>query len=133
MLPAHEPWRPDSDPAEQDTLLASGTVDVAPGLGDRVTSGDVLWIVARPAAGGPPVAIKRLEPVLPTPFELRSGDNPMPGLRPPSSGPILIKARIDRDGDALTTTDGDLEGIVSDIEPGTRGVELIIDYEIGYQ
>lgn len=118
-------------PAAGDAQFVSGTVEIAPELASKVAPGDVVWIVARPAEGGRPVGIVRIGSKLPQPFRITPADNPMgSGPFPPK---LLIKARVDKDGDAMSTSDGDLEGLVEDVAPGSSDVRILVDQEIAYE
>ena len=113
---------------------ASASADGAPIRG-RVSAGEgvlaggegVLFVIARSAAGGPPLAVKRL-PVGPFPlaFELGPADVMMAGR--PFSGPITLTARVDRDGNPLTRDDSDPTAeLQAPVEPGATGVELRLE------
>lgn len=140
LVPAHTPAMPGGsaagDAAPPSATAASaqvvaGSVAITPELAAKVAPGDVIWIVARPAVGGRPVAIKKLSPELPQDFQLSSADNPMGTAPFPER--MLIKARVDKDGDPMSTSDGDLEGLVSDVVPGATGVRILVDSEIAYE
>ncbi len=97
-------------------------------LGSEVQApGDgVLFVIARTPAGGPPLAVKRL-PVGPFPlaFEIGPADLMVQGRR--FEGPILLTARVDRDGNPLTRGPDDLAGeAAAPLEPGARGAELVL-------
>jgi hypothetical protein len=86
----------------------------------------VLFVIARPQAGGPPLAVKRL-PAGPFPlaFEIGAEDAMLAGR--PFAGPILLSARIDSDGDPLTRGAGDLAALSeSPLEPGASAVDLVL-------
>ena len=110
----------------------AGQIVVKPELASKIGAGDVLYIVARSKAGGPPVALKRIQPVaLPASFTLSSTDNPM-GSTGPLQGRLVIKAKVDKDGDAMTTTTGDLQGVI-EVDAGSGDVTLTIDEEVAYE
>ena len=77
--------------------------------------------------GGPPVAVQRIpSPRFPLEFSIGS-DDPM-DRTVPFTGPVLLTARLDADGDATTRTAGDLEGATEGTHaPGERDVSLVID------
>jgi hypothetical protein len=96
--------------------------------GEGVAAGGdgVLFVIARSAGGGPPLAVKRL-PIGPFPlaFEIGPADVMIAGR--PFAGPITLSARIDRDGNPLTRDPGDAGATLpSAIEPGARDVELLL-------
>jgi hypothetical protein len=101
-----------------------GTLRLADGV--AVPQGAVLFVIARSASGGPPLAVKRLVPgAFPTSFEIGPQDAMMEGR--PFEGAILLSARIDADGDPLTRGPEDLAASVdSPVEPGASGVELTL-------
>ena len=100
-----------------------GTLRIAseePGLGG------VLFLIARTSEVGPPLAVKRL-PVGPFPmeFEIGPADLMMPGI--PFAGAIRLTARIDSDGDPLTTEVAELRArLPSAVKAGARDVELVL-------
>ena len=104
-----------------------GTLELAPDLAGRVPPGAVLFVVARTAQSGPPLAVVRVtDPSFPLQFSIGPGDRMIQSM--PFAGEILLSARVDADGDAMTKSPGDLRG-ASDIPnaPGDRGVTLLID------
>ncbi len=104
-----------------------GTLELAPNLMGRVPPGAVLFVIARTAEGGPPLAVVRVaEPRFPLRFSIGPDDRMIQSM--PFAGEILISARVDADGDAMTRSPGDLRGASgSPNAPGDRGVTLLID------
>ena len=114
-----------------DSPAPPGAASGAPITG-RVTAGQgvppggdgVLFVIARSAGGGPPLAVKRL-PIGPFPlaFEIGPADVMIAGR--PFAGPITLSARIDRDGNPLTRDPGDATAVLpAPVEPGARDIEL---------
>ena len=104
-----------------------GTLELAPDLAGRVPPGAVLFVIARTAQSGPPLAVVRVTaPSFPLQFSIGPGDRMIQSM--PFAGEILLSARVDADGDAMTKSPGDLRG-ASDTPnaPGDRGVTLLID------
>jgi len=104
-----------------------GTLELAPELAGRVPSGAVLFVIARTAQRGPPLAVVRVAaPRFPLRFSIGPDDRMIQSV--PFAGDILLSARVDADGDAMTRSAGDLRG-ASDVPsaPGDRGVTLLID------
>jgi hypothetical protein len=104
-----------------------GTLELAPNLMGRVPPGAVLFVIARNAESGPPLAVVRVaDPRFPLRFSIGPDDRMIQSM--PFAGEILISARVDADGDAMTRSPGDLRG-ASGIPnaPGDRGVTLLID------
>jgi hypothetical protein len=94
--------------------------------GAAIPSGAVLFVIARPQAGGPPLAVKRL-PAGPFPlaFEIGAHDAMLEGR--PFAGPMLLSARVDADGDPLTRGPSDLAALSeSPLEPGASAVDLVL-------
>ncbi|MGH9458932.1 MAG: tetratricopeptide repeat protein, partial [Thermoanaerobaculia bacterium] len=97
---------------------ASGNVTVeidAPP--DAASRRGTLFVVLRPAADAPPIAIRR-EPIstFPVRVEITPADL-MEGDAFPAS--MVVEARLDADGLFATTAAGDLSGSVGDITPGS--------------
>jgi cytochrome c-type biogenesis protein CcmH len=104
-----------------------GSLSLAPDLAGRMPPGGVLFLIARSAAPGPPVAVKRVPtPTFPMDFELGPDDRMIQSI--PFAGPLLLSARIDADGNAASRSPGDLQGALdTPVEPGASGVQLVID------
>jgi hypothetical protein len=91
-----------------------------------IPTGSVLFVIARPQAGGPPLAVKRL-PAGPFPmsFEIGPRDAMLEGR--PFAGPIVLSARVDADGDPMTRGPEDLVAVSeSPLEPGAGAVDLVL-------
>jgi hypothetical protein len=104
-----------------------GTLELAPDLVGRVPPGAVLFVIARTAPSGPPLAVVRVaNPTFPARFSIGPDDRMIQSM--PFAGEIRISARVDADGNAMTRNPGDLLG-ESEIAnaPGDRGVTLLID------
>jgi hypothetical protein len=109
------------------SAVIEGTLELAPDLVGRVPPGAVLFVVARTAQAGPPLAVVRVtDPSFPLRFSIGPDDRMIQSM--PFAGDILLSARVDADGDAMTRSAGDLRG-ASDVPsaPGDRGVTLLID------
>jgi hypothetical protein len=107
-----------------------GTLRVAPELEGALPARAVLFLVARTAGAGPPLAVKRIEaPAFPLDFELGPGDRMIASM--PFAGAMLITARLDSDGNATSRSPGDLQGsAAAAVEPGARGVEIVLDQRL---
>ena len=81
--------------------------------------------IARKSEGGPPAAVKRIaDPKFPLAFELGPQDSMVPGIE--FTGPLSLKARLSRSGDAMPRA-GDIEGFHPDpVEPGQSGIEILL-------
>ena len=87
--------------------------------------GGVLFIIARPEAGGPPLAVRRLPGgPFPMPFELGPGDAMIPGR--PLTGEVVLTARLDADGDPLSKQQGDLTAEAGTVSVGSSGIDLVL-------
>lgn len=65
------------------------------------------FLSVRPAAGGPPIAVRReMDPKFPYNFELSANDVMIPGT--PFEGEVTVTARLKSDGDPLSRAPGDL-------------------------
>ena len=102
-----------------------GTLRLADGheAGDR----GVVFVIARGASSGPPLAVVRL-PLgsFPVEFEIGPKDVMIPGRE--FKGPITLSARIDRDGNPLSPSPDDLNASLPEpVQPGATGIELILE------
>lgn len=112
--------------AQEDSAAAiRGEVRLGPGV--AAPDGGVLFVIARGARPGPPLAVKRLDPgPFPMAFSLGPSDVMIQGV--PFAGPIRLTARLDRDGDPLTRDPDDLTAeSPAALVPGTTGIELILN------
>jgi len=90
-------------------LIVAGKIDLAESVRAGDYSGWVLFVIARPAGGGAPLAAIKLEnPKFPLDFRLTTQDIMMGDV---SDGMTLdVEARFDSDGDPITKKPGDLYG-----------------------
>lgn len=107
------------------------TVDIAPGLADRVPAGATLYVIARQAGGPPmPVAVERLPATgFPVEVTLDDSDSPMPTARLSDVDVVEVVARISASGDA-TAAAGDLESATvaaSDGESVTATIDHVVE------
>ena len=108
----------------------TGKITIDPKLQGSIDPNAALFIIARPAtgAGGPPLAVKKIDrPSFPVDFTLSQENVMMPGV--PFAGKINITARLDKDGNPVTRTPGDISGDYrkNPIEVGTKNVDVVID------
>ena len=113
-------------PKDEEFAL-SGVVELAPALRGRWPKGAYVFVIARGEGGGPPFAARRYAAATP-PFawSLGADDRMLGGAAPPR---VVVTARVDQDGDALTRQLGDLESAPSAPVPPRASVELVIDRE----
>ena len=104
-----------------------GTVRLAAELADRAPSNGVLFVIARPGAAGPPLAVKRIPaPRFPLEFSIGPEDRMIQAM--PFVGPLRVTARLDADGNATTRNPGDLQGAAPDsVSPGASDIEVVLD------
>ena len=103
---------------------------IALGKGMVAPKGSVLFLAARPVAGGPPLAVKRIsDPKFPLEFSLGQADA-MSGISgAPLAGEVEITARASQSGDAMGRTPGDLYGTVK-AKVGAGDVKISLDKKI---
>jgi hypothetical protein len=111
------------------TAQISGKITIDPKLKANIDPNAALFIIARPAAGGagPPLAVKKIDhPTFPVEYGL-SQENAMMGM--PFTGKINITVRLDKDGNPITHTPGDMSGDYkkNPVEVGTKNVDVVID------
>lgn len=107
-----------------------GRLELAAELEGQVPRGGVLFLVAKSPAGGPPVAVQRVpEPSFPLDFEIGPNDRMIEAI--PFTGPLLLTARVDADGNATSREPGDLSGAAAaPVEPGATGITIRIDQKL---
>lgn len=110
---------------------AEGTIplriELAPGLAGRVPAGTTLFILARSAAGGPPLAaIRRSADELPLDVTLTDANAMVPGTSLTQVDSLSLVARVSFTGRPMASS-GDLYGEVS-YDPSAKGrIKLTID------
>lgn len=121
---------PAAAPSDPGGATLKGNLALSDKVKDKVKPGTTIFLVARTAfeggATGPVLAVKKLTTgAWPQPFELSQGDVMMAGMN--LSGKVVLTARIDQDGDAMTKMVGDVEGVSKPIDLPKGDVELVID------
>lgn len=129
-LPPPPAIREESALAAESGEPIRGTLHVAPELQGAQPSGAVLFLIARTATAGPPLAVKRIEaPRFPLDFEIGPADRMLTSV--PFTGAVLLTARLDADGNATSRTPGDLLGAAGQaVSPGASGVEIVLDQKL---
>ena len=82
-----------------------------------------LYLIVRVAGreGGAPLAVQQIpSPSFPLAFVITESDAMIEGT--PLIGEMSVTARVDQDGDAFTTTAGDLVGQTSPVVAGDNGI-----------
>lgn len=91
-------------------LIASGSIVISPESSANLPTGWTLYIIVRPAGGGPAIAAKRVnKPSFPISFELTEQDIML--SQPKSGIKISIEARYDEDGDPISKGKNDYSGV----------------------
>jgi cytochrome c-type biogenesis protein CcmH len=129
---AGQPGKPPAQTASAATNPSdqiSGKVTIDPKLTANVDKQAVLFIIARPvgAAGGPPLAVKKIErPVFPLTYSLGSENVMMQGR--PFAGKVTISIRLDKDGNPVTRQAGDLTGETRNpVDVGAKNIDIVLD------
>lgn len=116
----------DEAPSDDDGPRMLVTVELDPALSDRLRATDTLFVFARSPAGGPPLAIRRIEqPGLPVSVTLSQADRMLDGLQLEAGIEVAIGARISRTGQAQAAS-GDLQSGVQTITVGGAGETVLL-------
>lgn len=107
-----------------------GTIAATAETADRIERGDIMFLSAKPidpATGrevGAPIAVDRIiVSELPVEFELTEEHMMVAGTQ--FDGHVVIEARVDSDGEAMTRVPGDVEGSAqAEIPAGGISLEL---------
>ncbi len=111
--------------------VLSGVIKVDDKVKSKVAPGDVICVVARKyeegATGpGPPRAVQKLTvDKFPLKFSLDSRDAMLVGTT--LAGKVVVTARVDKDGDAITKNPGDVTGQTKPVEPPKKDLVLQLD------
>jgi cytochrome c-type biogenesis protein CcmH len=105
-----------------------GKIDIAPALKARLSASDVVFLFARSAAGGPPVAAIRASAAagFPLEFELNDAMAMNPDSKLSNFKEVALTARVAKSGDPKGAA-GDLEGSLKAVKVGSTDVRLVID------
>ncbi|MBI5330513.1 MAG: c-type cytochrome biogenesis protein CcmI [Betaproteobacteria bacterium] len=104
-----------------------GTLSLAPALKGKVGAQDAIFLFARAGASGAPVAaIRATASQFPLEFELNDGMAMNPDNRLSNFKEINLTARVSKSGDVKGAS-GDLEGTLTSVKVGSKGVKLVID------
>ena len=106
----------------------TGRVRLGTELGYVSGTGAVLFIIAKRGEGpGPPLAVVRVpDPEFPVAFQIGPENVMIPSQR--FEGDVVLSARLDRDGNALTREPGDLQTTaLRSATAGDRDVEIVLD------
>lgn len=100
----------------------AGVIEIA--SHQKYSPGQILYVIARPEGGGPPVAVSRIQvSTFPLPFTL-GAENSMTGQALPEK--VFLEARLDSDGDAVTKSENDPAGFVDRVPLGSLDLRIIL-------
>ena len=104
-------------------LQLTGQIRLASALRNQVGPDDVLFVFARPAAGGPPVAALRYRAAdLPLDFDFARAQLMTQSV---GDGPFIIGARISKSGDPMARP-GDFQGASDAVPANSKGIVVEI-------
>ena len=94
---------------DDSSFSISGTIQIDPGLLKHAKDSDTIFLMAKPAAGGPPAAVQKfMGRNYPYAFVMTDKDLMMP--QESIQSPLDLTVRVDKDGDPMTRMPGDLIG-----------------------
>ena len=115
------------DPSAQPidpTKILSGKIEIGAKVRDSVKPGDIIFLSVRQSQDGMPgqiLAVDRFEAkAFPISFLVDGHKAMVPGTE--FKGKVIISARVDKDGDAMTKNPGDVEGKIITEIPNKRVV-----------
>lgn len=115
------------DKAAGPAATLHGRVDIAPALKARMSDKDVVFLFARSAEGGAPVAALRSTAVkFPLEFELSDAMAMNPQNKLSNFKQVTLTARVSKSGQP-TGGAGDLEGTLVGVKVGSKDIKLTID------
>jgi len=109
----------------------SGKIELASSLAKKKPEGGTLFLVARrisdnPTARGTLIAVKKLPATtFPLAFDLSAAD--MPFQNGAFDGDLTLAVRVDKDGNPMTRTKGDVFGTLPKVRVGAHHVRLALD------
>jgi len=126
--PSAAPEKGSASPSSSAQISGKITIDAK--LKGSIDPNAALFIIARPATGGaaPPLAVKMIDrPTFPVDYTLSQENVMMQGT--PFTGKINLTVRLDKDGNPVTRTPGDMTGEYkkNPVEVGTKNVDVVID------
>ena len=114
-------------------LEISGMIDIRPELKKRLKPTDTLFIIVTQPGSRIPLAVKKVAPVrLPYIYRIGPENLMIPGRT--LEGPVSLKVRLDKDGQANPDQPGDLTGKPAQdpLELPARGVHVLIDTVVSH-
>jgi hypothetical protein len=101
-----------------------GTVRLAAGADAPASA--TLFVIARVGEAGPPTAVLRV-PAPSFPFAFVLGPEHRMIAEMPWQGPLIVSARIDLDGNAMTREGGPEGRSAQPASPGDAGIEIVLE------
>jgi len=121
-----DPAAPKAAPAVPGATV-HGMVDISPALKAKISDTDVVFLFARSAAGGAPVAaIRSTAGKFPLEFELSDAMAMNPDNKLSNFKEVTLMARVSKSGQPMGAA-GDLEGSLANVKIGSKGNKLVID------
>ncbi|MBA2564081.1 MAG: hypothetical protein H0V09_01495 [Gemmatimonadetes bacterium] len=116
-----------------------GVIGLAPGIDSLTAPTDVVFVIARePGNEGAPLAVERLSGnAYPMRFRIDASVSILAGgeaspADAPRTGPVQLIVKVDKDGDAGTSSAEDLLGFTPEpVLPGQEGVEILVEASLG--
>jgi len=126
--------QPEQTPSTQGDALAlpdlpsghvAGTLELPEELRDKVSAGDVIFVMARHPVNGSIVAVRKMEAPEKFPLEFRLEQEHVMMHGRSLAGQVLLSARVDKDGDAMSRGPGDvLAELAEPVTVPAEGVRL---------
>jgi cytochrome c-type biogenesis protein CcmH len=118
---------PAADKVASPGATLHGVLDIAPALKAKVSETDVVFLFARAADGGAPVAaLRSTAGKFPLEFELSDAMAMNPDNKLSNFKEVTLTARVTKSGDPMGAA-GDLEGSLAKVKVGSKGIKLMID------
>ena len=112
-------------PAAKAASALQGSVSLDPKLRGKVSPGDTVFVLARPAEGSrmPLAVVRTTVEKLPFSFTLDDSMAMAAGATSSSHAKVVVVARVSRSGNAAPQK-GDIEGISAPVAPGASGIKV---------
>lgn len=115
------------DKAASPGATLHGMVDIAPALKGKFSDKDTIFLFARAASGGAPVAaIRATANKFPLEFELSDAMAMNPDSKLSNFKEVNLVVRVSKSGDPMGAS-GDLEGMLAGVKVGSKDIKLTID------
>lgn len=122
--------RPEADATDEPRSQVRPTLSLSISIDERLAQGleghETVFVAVRSAAGGPPLAVRRLQAnELPVELTIDDDDAMIAGNGLSSADAVVVVARVSFSGDA-TPAKGDLEGRTDILAVGNQNIETEI-------